>query len=83
MDNVPALEALSVGQCTNLTMVVPPVFEQLWESGGWLAYDQRYEYTYGDGPYTTEKGTKFNYTDNGHGFYYADEPRRGYHTDPR
>ena len=83
MDNVPALEALSVGQCTNLTMVVPPVFEQLWESGGWLAYDQRYEYTYGDGPYTTEKGTKFNYTDNGHGFYYADEPRRGYHNNPQ
>lgn len=83
MDNVPALNSLSVGKCTNLTMEVPPVFEQLWESGGWLAYDQRYEYTYGDGPYTTEKGTKFNYTDNGYGFYYAGEPAQGYHRDPR
>lgn len=83
MDNVPALKSLSVGKCTNLTMEVPPVFEQLWESGGWLDYDQRYEYTYGDGPYTTEKGTKFNYTDNGYGFYYAGEPAQGYHRDPR
>jgi hypothetical protein len=42
-------------------------------------YDVRYTYTYGSGDYTRQDGTKFSYTDKGYGFYYSDEPARGYH----
>ena len=42
----------------------------------------RYDYTYGEGPYETEKGVKFNYTDKGYGFYFQAEPMQGYHRDP-
>ena len=83
MDNVPALESLGLGGCTRLTMLVPDVFEQLWnKENGEITYEVRYDYTYGEGPYETEKGVKFNYTDKGYGFYFQAEPMQGYHRDP-
>jgi hypothetical protein len=84
MDNVPAMETLGLSECTKLTMLVPDVFEQIWnKEGGKVYYELRYDYTYGEGPYTTELGTKFNYTDKGYGFYYRGEPMQGYHSEPR
>lgn len=83
MTRVSALKYVDFSKCTNLTMVVPSFFEEVWGRDGSIQYEQRYDYSYGDGPYTTAKGTKFNYTDKGYGFYYAGEPAQGYHRNPR
>ena len=81
MSEVPALTFVDLRQCTSLTMVVPAFFEEVWGHSGNIQYEQRFTYSYGSGPYTTQLGEKFNYTDKGYGFYYADEPDRGYHRD--
>ena len=83
MTKVPALKLVDLRKCTSLTMVIPSFFEEVWSHDGYIQYEQRYDYSYGDGPYTTAKGTKFNYTDKGYGFYYAGEPAQGYHRNPR
>ena len=81
MDGVPNLTYLNLEGCTNLSKEVPALFDQ---EGLTVKYEERYKYTYGDGPYTIEEtGTKFNYTDKGYGFWYKGEPNRGYHKDPR
>ena len=79
LTNVPALKDVDLGRCTSLTMAVPSFFFEIWNRNGYLDYEERYTYTYGSGPYTTAQGHKFDYTDNGYGFYFADEPTRGYH----
>lgn len=81
MDGVPNLTYLNLEGCTNLSKEVPALFDQ---EGLTVKYEERYKYTYGDGPYTIEEtGTKFNYTDKGYGFWYKGEPNRGYHKEPR
>lgn len=84
MTRVSALKYVDFSKCTNLTMVVPSFFEEVWGRDGSIQYEQRYEYSYyGDAPYTAADGTKFDYTDKGYGFYYAGEPAQGYHRNPR
>ena len=74
----------SVGGNKSLTGLMPIWLNQLVQAGKKPGYDKRYNYIYtNDGKYTTAKGTKFDYTDNGYGFYYAGEPAQGYHKDPR
>ena len=81
MDGVPNLTYLNLEGCTNLSKEVPALFDQ---EGLTVKYEERYKYTYGDGPYTIEEtGTKFNYTDKGYGFWYKGEPNRGDHKEPR
>ena len=81
MDGVPNLAYLNLEGCTNLSKEVPALFDQ---EGLTVEYEERYKYTYGDGPYTIEEtGTKFNYTDKGYGFWYKGEPNHGYHKEPR
>ena len=61
-------------------MVVPSFFEEMWSRGKYVEYEQRYDYRYNNtGPYTNADGEKFDYTDKGYGFYFSDEPGRGYH----
>ena len=79
LTNVPALKDVDLARCTSLTMVVPSFFQEIWNRNGYIEYEERYTYSYGSGPYTTGKGTKFNYTDKGYGFYFAEEPMCGYH----
>ena len=63
---------------------MPAWLDNFVKAGERPGYDIRFEYSYpNDGKYTTAKGTKFNYTDKGYGFYYAGEPDQGYHRDPR
>lgn len=79
IDNLPSTAEVTIDENKKLTGVM-----QNWMSTVKKCYyDIRYDYSYGSGPYTTAKGTKFNYTDKGYGFYYSDEPQRGYHKDPR
>lgn len=80
MTGVPALEYVNLTKCTALTMVVPSFFEEMWSRGKYVEYEQRYDYRYNNtGPYTNADGEKFDYTDKGYGFYFSDEPGRGYH----
>lgn len=80
MTHVNALKYVDLTKCTSLTMVVPAFFEEVWSRNGYIKYEQRYEYSYSSsGAYTAPDGTRFNYTDKGYGFYYSDEPNRGYH----
>ena len=80
MTGVPALEHVNLTKCTALTMVVPSFFEEMWSRGKYVEYEQRYDYRYNNtGPYTNADGEKFDYTDKGYGFYFSDEPGRGYH----
>lgn len=82
MSSVPAMSYLSLSECTKLMMEVPDLFQEIWNRDGDVKYEVRYKYTYGEGPHTTAKGTQFNYTDKGYGFWYKGEPNRGYHKEP-
>lgn len=90
----PVLKHLGVANNPKLTMVVPSVFDQIRKAGGTLLYDIRYEYysatsndpdsfvdSKGDTWYkvNNNEGEYYYYHDKGHGFYYSDEPGRGYH----
>ena len=80
MTHVDALTYVDLRKCTSLTQVVPSFFEEMWSRGGNLQYEQRYDYTYSNsGANTAPDGRRFNYTDKGYGFYFSDEPGRGYH----
>lgn len=83
IDDIPTNAEVNIKDNKSLTAQMPAWLDNFVKAGERPGYDVRFEYTYGDGPYTTEKGTKFNYTDNGYGFYYAGEPAQGYHRDPR
>ena len=78
--NSAALNYVDLRKCTSLTMVVPAFFTEVWARGGYIEYEQRYEYTYSTtGAYTAPDGHRFNYTDKGYGFYFDYEPASGYH----
>ena len=80
MTHVDALTYVDLRKCTSLTQVVPSFFEEMWNRGRNLQYEQRYDYSYSDsGTNTAPDGRRFNYTDKGYGFYYADEPGSGRH----
>ncbi len=68
--NLPSINELKVDYNPNLTGVMLPVFDELYSRNSWgLSYDQRYFYN-SDGSVRTDRG---------YGWYYQDEPARGYH----
>lgn len=89
ISGTPMLKWISIYDNPRLTMVVPAVFDQIRNAGGKVKYDVRYEYQTLSGgiPYFVDDYGKtwyratgrYYYYDTGHGFYYADEPGRGYH----
>lgn len=84
IDEIPTTAEVNIKDNKSLTAQMPAWLDNFVKAGEHPGYDVRFEYSYpNDGKYTTEKGTKFNYTDNGYGFYYAGEPAQGYHRDPR
>lgn len=84
IDDIPTNAEVNIKDNKSLTAQMPAWLDNFVKAGERPGYDVRFEYSYpNDGKYTTEKGTKFNYTDNGYGFYYAGEPAQGYHRDPR
>ena len=65
---LPVIEKLDCSYNKNLTGLMLPVFDQMFNAGYQPEYDIRYEYEW-------EELKK----DNGYGYYYAGEPERGYH----
>lgn len=68
IENVPVLEKLWCGDNHELCGLMLPIFDQMFNAGFLPSYDIRYIYS-------NYKMVK----DNGYGFYYSDEPERGYH----
>ena len=90
ISGTPVISTLTVDDNPKLTTVVPSVFDQIRKAGGKLKYDVRYEYQHfyyaGGSTYVDAHGTIWHsenkvdwYHDRGYGFYYSDEPGRGYH----
>lgn len=95
ISSVPVIKILTVNGNPKLTMQVPAVFDQIRNSGGHLEYYIRYDYrVWGANPpssssFVDDQGnywyllktndSYFFYHDRGYGFYYSDEPGRGYH----
>ena len=69
ISGTPILSKLHCRYNENLTGLMLPIFEQMFENGYEPYYDQRYKYDYA--------GNMFQ--DLGYGFYYEGEPERGYH----
>ena len=65
---LPVIEKLDCSSNKNLTGLMLPVFDQMFNAGYTPYYDIRYEYYW-------EELQK----DNGYGYYYEGEPERGYH----
>ncbi len=83
IDDIPTTADVDIKDNKSLKAQMPSWLDKLIQAGQRPGYDVRFDYIYiNDGKYTTEKGTKFNYTDKGYGFFYAGEPDRGYHNYP-
>lgn len=65
---LPVIESLHCENNRNLTGVMLPVFDQMFNAGHIPYYDVRYRYEWEE----LEE-------DKGYGYYYAGEPERGYH----
>lgn len=72
-ENLPSIEGLYIGSNKGLCGEVLPIFDQMYERGvgSKCSYDERYSYTQFNG--------ETRYYDRGYGYYYSDEPSRGYH----
>ncbi len=89
ISGTPVINTLTVNDNPKLTTTVPSVFDQIRKAGGKLKYDVRYEYQhfyYAESTFVDSHGTIWHsenkvdwYHDRGYGFYYSDEPGRGYH----
>lgn len=83
IDDLPTTANVNIEDNKSLKAQMPSWLDKLIQAGQRPGYDVRFDYIYtNDGKYTTAKGTKFNYTDKGYGFFYAGEPDRGYHKYP-
>ena len=65
---LPSIRELDCGYNDNLSGVMLPIFDEMYDKGLQPRYDQRYYSYYND-----------EYKDLGYGWYYEGEPERGYH----
>ena len=71
-ENYPALETFYISSCHSLTSKMLPFMDRLLNEGKDVSYDVRYTYR-------RDSNGEIKVTDKGYGFYYEDEPGRGYH----